>query len=546
VTAVGCKASWFGAFDLRARQFAEQIEAIRNQGGEVKVSFGGANGVELGVACTNLAALIGEYQAVIDAYRLTFMDLGITGAASADSGSVARRSAALQQRNPGLKVSLTLPVRPEGLTGDGLNVVRSARDAGVSVDLVNIMAMDFGRPNQDYGTLTIDAVISTATQLKTVFPDKSDAQINRMVGVTPMIGRNDDQGTFDQDDARGLIALANSTHIGFVSFWETLRDRNACSGRSSIARTSRRRGLTSVGRSTDSGASPGSFREITVHSGSTWRPCSIGLVNVFVPMATTWWVVATTRQVVAIARNTISRRDTSRPTHALVRPRDGEHVAAVRDVAAVDLRHTRRGEHVADYCFRVIAGVRARRRVNPAALVVGPQDLRASVPVRRVRVGGGRAGARPGVREHRSHLPVRAGRDRRFVPEQDQVRSWFGVPQAAAQRFAAGGDDVLDRVAGRVQSAGPHRVEHSWWNRMNPECDCCRCHVPRMARPDGLVLAVIGRCVATVARASHHGVVARGPARGSDDGGRVHDEPSRRSAAPDSPSGPLSGAGNAR
>jgi hypothetical protein len=51
-----------------------------------------------------------------------------------------------------------------------------------------------------------------------------------VVGVTPMLGKNDDNGTFGQGDARDLIAFANRNHIGFVSFWETNRDRNACSG----------------------------------------------------------------------------------------------------------------------------------------------------------------------------------------------------------------------------------------------------------------------------------------------------------------------------
>jgi hypothetical protein len=45
-----------------------------------------------------------------------------------------------------------------------------------------------------------------------------------------MLGENDDSGTFSQDDALDLIAFANQNHIGFVSFWETNRDRKPCSG----------------------------------------------------------------------------------------------------------------------------------------------------------------------------------------------------------------------------------------------------------------------------------------------------------------------------
>ena len=232
VTSVGCKASWFNAFDPRAKQFGDQITALRAAGGDVKVSFGGATGIELAQACTSVSALQAEYQAVVSAYNLKYIDLDIEGAAVADPTTIARRStalAALQKANPGLKISLTLPVLPEGLTADGLNVVKSAKSAGVNLDLVNIMAMDYGRAGQDYGDLAIQAVKSTKDQLKTIYGN-SDAAAFKMVGVTPMLGKNDDNGTFSQSDAKDLVAFANTNHVGFMSFWEANRDKNACTG----------------------------------------------------------------------------------------------------------------------------------------------------------------------------------------------------------------------------------------------------------------------------------------------------------------------------
>ncbi|MEV4343697.1 cellulose binding domain-containing protein [Actinoplanes sp. NPDC049596] len=232
VTSTGCKASWFNAFDPRSKQFADQISAVRAAGGDVKVSFGGATGIELAQACTSVTALQAEYQAVVSAYGLKYIDLDIEGAAVADPTTIARRStalAALQKANPGLKISLTLPVLPEGLTADGLNVVRSAKNAGVDLDLVNIMAMDYGRAGQDYGDLAIQAVKATKDQLKSIYGN-SDAAAFKMVGVTPMIGVNDDNGVFGLADARDLVAFANTNHIGFVSMWEANRDKNACNG----------------------------------------------------------------------------------------------------------------------------------------------------------------------------------------------------------------------------------------------------------------------------------------------------------------------------
>ncbi|MCU7727876.1 glycosyl hydrolase family 18 protein [Actinoplanes sp. KI2] len=232
ITASACKAMWFNAYDPRQAWAKDQIDAVRARGGDVKISFGGATGIELAQACTSVSALQAEYQAVVSAYALKYIDLDIEGAATADTASVTRRSqalAALQRANPGLRVSFTLPVLPEGLTADGLNVVRSARDAGVNVDLVNVMAMDYYRTG-DYGDFAVQAANSTFAQVKSLYPDRTDAQVWKMVGVTPMLGANDDGHIYDQADARQLVSFAQGKHLGMLSFWELGRDKNACTG----------------------------------------------------------------------------------------------------------------------------------------------------------------------------------------------------------------------------------------------------------------------------------------------------------------------------
>ncbi|MFK4225834.1 cellulose binding domain-containing protein [Streptomyces sp. NPDC019890] len=232
VTASGCKAMWFNAYDPRTGWAKDQIDAIRAGGGDVKISFGGASGIELAQACGSVDALFAEYDAVVTAYSLTYADFDIEGAATADPASVSRRSQALarlQQAHPGLRISLTLPVLPEGLTADGLAVVRSARDAGVNLDVVNVMAMDYYR-SIDYGDAAVQAAQSTFTQLKSLYPSRSDAQLWAMVGVTPMLGQNDDGHIYDQTDARQLVTFAQGKHLGELAFWETTRDRNACTG----------------------------------------------------------------------------------------------------------------------------------------------------------------------------------------------------------------------------------------------------------------------------------------------------------------------------
>ncbi|AHH94393.1 chitinase [Kutzneria albida] len=234
VTSAGCKASWFNAHDIASGFGLDQIGRIRAAGGDVKVSFGGATGIELAQACTDVKALAAEYDSVVKKYSLTHIDLDIEGAAVADPGSVQRRSQALsqvQKANPGLKVSLTLPVLPSGLTQDGVNVVKAAKDAGVDVDLVNIMSMDFGTPESDMGARVIESARSTQKQLKQVYPELSDAQAFKKLGITPMLGVNDTQTeVFSQANAKAVVAFANAQHVGYLGYWEQTRDANACTG----------------------------------------------------------------------------------------------------------------------------------------------------------------------------------------------------------------------------------------------------------------------------------------------------------------------------
>jgi hypothetical protein len=233
VTSWGCQASWFGAYDPRTAWQSDEIARIRDAGGDVKVSFGGASGIELAQACTTVSTLAAEYDAVVKAYDLAYIDLDIEGAATADPVSVQRRSQALaivQQNNPGLRISLTLPVLPTGLTSDGVNVVTAARDNGVTVDMVNVMAMDYYQGPGDQGAKAIDAARATQAQVKSIF-GLSDAAAWRKVGVTPMLGVNDSGNEiFYQDDARELVAFAQTVHLGMLSFWEQGRDANACTG----------------------------------------------------------------------------------------------------------------------------------------------------------------------------------------------------------------------------------------------------------------------------------------------------------------------------
>jgi chitinase len=136
----------------------------------------------------------------------------------------------LQNEYPGLKISLTLPVAPTGLTANGLSVVQSALSQGVDLFCVNIMAMDYGPSVIDMGDAAISAGEALFLQLKNLYQvqglNLADSVIWRKIGITPMIGHNDIPGeVFYLDDASDVANWASLKQINRLSIWSANRDR---------------------------------------------------------------------------------------------------------------------------------------------------------------------------------------------------------------------------------------------------------------------------------------------------------------------------------
>ncbi|WP_030552857.1 glycoside hydrolase family 18 protein [Streptomyces exfoliatus] len=229
-----CAPLWGGVTGLGDDKVAAQIGALRAKGGDVRVSFGGAAGHELALNCSSASALAAAYGKVIDQYRLTKVDFDVEGAALPDTAANTRRSQAiaqLQKSHPGLNVSFTLPVMPEGLTQPGVDLLADAKRNGVRVDAVNIMAMDYGPAySADMGTYAIQAATATQAQIKGVL-GLSDAAAWKAVAVTPMIGVNDvTTEIFKVEDATQLVDFARSKGIGWLSMWSSTRDKQCAAG----------------------------------------------------------------------------------------------------------------------------------------------------------------------------------------------------------------------------------------------------------------------------------------------------------------------------
>ncbi|HTV62437.1 MAG TPA: chitinase [Verrucomicrobiae bacterium] len=217
--------AWDGRFPMKLNLYANQIKTIRHRGGNVIVSFGGADGTEIAIAQTNAAVLEAEYQSVIDRYKLTWLDFDIEGGALSKSDANQRRNtvlARLQAKNPGLIVSYTLAVDPDGIPDNALRLLADARAKGVKVFSANVMTMDFSSHftrGKKMSDVSIASALKAHAQCQAI-----DPSIN--IGLTPMIGQNDEHGeVFTQDDARALMAWAQTQPwICSLSFWASNRD----------------------------------------------------------------------------------------------------------------------------------------------------------------------------------------------------------------------------------------------------------------------------------------------------------------------------------
>jgi hypothetical protein len=228
-----CTPSWGTYYQMSDKHLFGGINALRQSGGDVIISFGGAANSELATVCTDTAQLVAAYRSVINTYKAKYLDFDIEGAALLNTAANQRRALAiaqLQQQTPSLKVWFTLPVAPSGLTPAGLQLLQQTLQAGVNLRGINIMAMDYGdavapNPAGKMGFYAIQAAKSLYTQIRPLYPSLSIAAVWNKIGVTPMIGINDvSSEIFTLSNAQELATFAQNKKLGLLSFWSANRD----------------------------------------------------------------------------------------------------------------------------------------------------------------------------------------------------------------------------------------------------------------------------------------------------------------------------------
>jgi chitinase len=236
----GCVPTWDGD---TAHKIADdtavkaQVDALRAAGGDVAVSFGGYNGVELGAACGDAGSLAAAYQQVIDKYSLTHIDFDIEGDDLGDAAGETRRFQAIKtlkqnaaSSGHALDVSLTMPVTTIGLSDLDRAEIQRAKDNGADIDTYAVMAFDYGGPGGSMADDVTKVMEDAHAQLVTLRPDLSAAEVYARTGLILMNGHTDQPSElFTQDTFTSLLGYARQHHLARLSFWSLNRDR-VCTG----------------------------------------------------------------------------------------------------------------------------------------------------------------------------------------------------------------------------------------------------------------------------------------------------------------------------
>jgi Fibronectin type III domain/Carbohydrate binding domain len=232
----GCTPAWDGSSSQLVSgdtTVAALISAIRAAGGDAGVSFGGYNGTELGQDCSSASALASAYQSVITKYQLTHVDFDIENTALGDTGNELKRFQAiaiLEKEDPGLTVSLTIPMTSVGLPGTGTAEIQQAIAAGARIDVFGIMDFDYGLTSGTQVSSDETVANDVASQLESLY-GWSSATAWSHIGITLMNGHTDQPSElFTQATFTSLLSFAAGNHAAWFSFWSLNRDQPCPAG----------------------------------------------------------------------------------------------------------------------------------------------------------------------------------------------------------------------------------------------------------------------------------------------------------------------------
>lgn len=217
---------WSDGITYHSGGIDDIVHFIHEKQGNIIISSGGANGIEL-INKLSVEECIKIYKYMYDIYQIKHFDFDIEGFYISDNNLTNKRCHLIKEikrQIPNAIIQYTIPISPDGLHTEGLNLLKLSKQNNIDPDIINLMTMDFGTyyaPNgkTDMAKYCIQCIESVQKQL-------NELSIHSKIGVTPMIGVNDcTDEIFSIDNANELINYCKyNNNVKLVSFWCINRD----------------------------------------------------------------------------------------------------------------------------------------------------------------------------------------------------------------------------------------------------------------------------------------------------------------------------------
>jgi hypothetical protein len=242
-----CSLDWNGLASQPLSYYSSDIASLRALGGDVIPSFGGYSadhgGTEIADSCASVQSIAADYEQVITTLGVTRLDMDVESSSLNNTAGITRRNQAVAlteqwaaANNIPLQIQYTIPVEQYGLDPNGEAVLRNAVTEGAAVTSVNIMVFDYYIAKEgvvEMGTAAENAASNTHTQLQSIFPALTSAQIWNMEGMTLLPGIDDLRKKTEvthEPDATTMLDFAQANNMNFLSIWAIQRDNGGCPG----------------------------------------------------------------------------------------------------------------------------------------------------------------------------------------------------------------------------------------------------------------------------------------------------------------------------
>jgi hypothetical protein len=242
-----CSIDWNSNSSQPLNYYNSDIASLRALGGDVIPTFGGYSadhgGTEIADSCTNVSQIAADYESVITTLGVTRLDMDVESSSLNDTAGINRRNQAIAMtqawaRANGipLQIQYTIPVEQYGLDSNGEGVLQNAVADGATVNSVNIMVFDYFIAREgtvEMGQAAINAATNTHTQLESIFPSLTSAQIWNMEGMTMLPGIDDLKKKTEvtyEPDATTMLNFAQTNGMNLLSIWAIQRDNGGCPG----------------------------------------------------------------------------------------------------------------------------------------------------------------------------------------------------------------------------------------------------------------------------------------------------------------------------